>query len=220
MKTKKVYISIALLILSCIAINNSFAQSSKEIIPKRKYATAKSDAFFDNIQVSLVIDTSQTKSISGIKAILKIKNQSKDSLNIYNVMDLLHISLFNDSNRNVAINNVSKIFIHSRKEFQYNAFSIDKLLLNSQIVGKIIDNERFLTIPANGTYEIFFSIRKIVRSPIIKLQDPTNVIELPSGIYKLSVFMSIIPNPRAANAQGSMTESLSVPTVTIKYGVK
>lgn len=167
----------------------------------------KTNSTLETVHIFLRIDTVQKESIKGIQFSIKLENNSDSAIAIKNPLDFTYIQLIDESGVNIVINQPSRYKIHSNgiEDFSYKAFNIDHVLIDSKSSNIMLSNEKVITIPSKGTYEIFLNILNVMKN---KSSNQIGIIA--KGKYSFSIMVNLV--------NGKEPTTLDVKAINIKYG--
>jgi hypothetical protein len=189
MKTNIYFI---LLLASNFIFSYSFCQLKREIEFVNFNTT---NNIKNNLSLFLKLDSIQNKTEKGISFSVRLKNQTKNNLQIRNILDFISVNLFDEKKEDICIKSISRIYTDSKLNTN-EAFEFEALSINGEFVNSNIDSllqKDFITIPSFGNYEIFLKISKIQKK-YLPNEDPTKKIAVNLGRYLFSCSFGIIIN--------------------------
>lgn len=164
------------------------------------------------ISAYLKIDTSQYKTNEGLKFSIRLKNASKDTAKIRNILDLLTLSLTTKNGINVIYSH--KRDLHLRTEpIEFKSLIIRYITINGEPVPIEVNKVEDLKIPASGNCEFFFSVVKSIKPDAVKPYDFAKAITLPEGVYRFFLTITIL---QKASFEILNTDPLSISYQTCK----
>ncbi|NII29264.1 hypothetical protein HB364_29565 [Pseudoflavitalea sp. X16] len=201
-----VFITVPLLLYSLLC-----CRAGKPIAtPFNRISTTTGDNRAGNsLQVLLKADTVQKRSEKGLQFSLRLQNDSASSVTIKNPMDLFSPSLLNEAGKDILYPYISRLLIHSRGPNTNKSFVVNRLKINDRTGDEKLLQQPQVTIPGNGSIEIFISITHVLKPDAVKPYTAEQTMPIPSGRYQLLSTLAMM--------EGEKSSLLRIPSVYIRY---
>jgi hypothetical protein len=172
-----------------------------------------------SVQVLFKMDTLQPESEKGLKFSVRIKNDSAAPILIYNPIDFISISLMDKSGKDVHIPTVPKHLIKTPNRPANGTFEFEKVIQDGKEMNVDINSLDSIVLSANGTLEISFKIKRVLKPGAVKPYTTDQEIKLPTGAYRFFLEMSVNAKPAAgASSSPTVYATFRLPPLIIHYG--
>jgi hypothetical protein len=170
------------------------AQASNLFLNTRKAFTDNRYYSFNGIHPELLLDTLQDHPERGLRLVVRVSNNLKDTSTIYNPLDALTIRLANkDSGYNMMLPHTSRLLDKRNEQYNNKSFQVDSVIVHNRKLDVHGWQQRKISIPPKSSCDFYLRIQDVLADrAAVNNRFAAKLVKISSGIYHLLVVLAII----------------------------